>query len=395
MTPAHLVHVGRQPIFDAGGRHVAYELLFRGSVEAIEAGRQDTYATSHVIVNAFTEFGLLEVAGDKTCFINLTTEFLTGELTLPFGPEQVVLEVLETVTVDDDVIAGITALVDAGYRIALDDYVAGSGHEKLLHLASYVKLDLLDGDLSDLDGLIASLRRFPHIQIVAERLEGPDQLALADRYGCELRQGYALSRPQVLTAASLSPSRLRRLELLAALNAPEASLGTIVSIIAADPALSLRVLRASNSAAAGGSSKVSSVRQAVVMIGLAHIRQWATLMVIDDVAEATEDQMVTALTRARLTENVARSVGASADAAFMAGLVSGVAELLGTSSAHLAEQLPLSAEVADALVDGSGELGEVLRVVDAYDAGDTGGEELANAYMEAIRWSARATATPG
>ena len=78
-----------------------------------------------------------------------------------------------------------------------------------------------------------------------------------------------------------------------------------MSIIASDPALSLRVLRASNSAAAGGASRVSSVRQAVVMIGLAHIRQWAMLMVIDDVAEATEDQMITALTRARLSENVA------------------------------------------------------------------------------------------
>ncbi|MEV6636539.1 HDOD domain-containing protein [Actinoplanes sp. NPDC051470] len=394
MNHAHLVHVGRQPIFDAAGTVVAFELLFRGSVDAVQAGRQDTYATSQVIINAFTEFGLPEVAGDKLCFINLTTEFLTGELTLPFGPEQVVLEVLETVTVDDAVIAGITALVEAGYRIALDDFVFGSAHERLLPLASYVKLDLLDGDLTDLDRHVAHLRGFPGIQIVAERLEGPDQLAIADKFHCELRQGYALSRPQVLTAASLSPSRLRRLELLAALNAPDAGLGAIVSIIAADPALSLRVLRASNSAAAGGSSRVSSVRQAVVMIGLTHIRQWATLMVIDDVAEATEDQMITALTRARLSENVARTVGAPSDAAFMAGLVGGMADLLGTSPASLASQLPLSAEVSSALVNGSGALGEVLRVVDAYNAGDTAGADLATAYMEAIRWSARATARP-
>jgi c-di-GMP-related signal transduction protein len=120
---------------------VAYELLFRGSWDAVEAGRFDTYATSHVIVNAFTEFGIGEVAGDRPCFINLTHEFLVGELTLPFGPEQVVLEVLETVAVDDEVIAGITALVEAGYRIALDDFVWGSGHERLLPVASYVKPD--------------------------------------------------------------------------------------------------------------------------------------------------------------------------------------------------------------------------------------------------------------
>jgi c-di-GMP-related signal transduction protein len=390
-TGAHLVHVGRQPIFDAGGAVVAYELLFRGSITAVESGRQDTYATSQVIVNAFTEFGLHEVAGGKPCFINLTTEFLSGELTLPFGPERVVLEVLETVAMDDAVVAGIASLVEQGYLIALDDFVWGSGHEKLLPLASYVKLDLLDGDLSHLDELVAEIRRYPGIQIVAERLETADQLALADHHGMELRQGYALSRPQVLSTASISPSRLRRLELLGALNAPESNLDSVLSIIATDPALSMRVLRASNSAAAGGASRVSSVRQAVVMIGLAHIRQWAMLMVIDDIAEATEDQMIAALTRARLCENVAPALGAPADAAFMAGLVGGVADLLGTPAATLAEQLPLSAEVSAALIDRAGPLGEVLRVVDAYDAGDVSGHDLASHYMEAIRWSARAT----
>src|SRR3712207_4670320 len=155
-------------------------------MEAVEAGRQDTYATSQVIVNAFTEFGIGEVAGGRPCFINLTTEFLTGELVLPFGPEQVVLEVLETVVIDDRVLAGITGLTQAGYRIALDDFFWCSGHGRLLALASYVKLDLLDGALACLDALLAEIRRYPGVRIVAERLETAEHVALADRYGFEL-----------------------------------------------------------------------------------------------------------------------------------------------------------------------------------------------------------------
>jgi len=374
------VHVGRQPIFDRSGAVVAFELLFRGSFDAVEAGRRDTYATSQVIINAFSEFGMDEVAGDRLCFLNLTTEFLTGELVLPFGPERVVLEVLETVVIDDEVVAGITALVAAGYRIALDDFVWGSGHERLLDLASFVKLDLLDGDLSRLDG----------IQFVAERLETPAHVALADHYGFELRQGYVLSRPQVLSVPTLSPSRMRRLELLGALTSTDADLERVLSIIASDPALSLRVLRVSNSAATGSPLRVSSVRQAVVMIGLAHIRQWAMLMVIDDVAEATEEQMITALTRARLCEIIAGSVGAAPDAAFMAGLIAGVADLLNLTPAAIAQQIPLSADIADALVKGTGAIGTVLRKVTAYEEGELGSHDLVVKYMDAIRWSSRA-----
>jgi c-di-GMP-related signal transduction protein len=385
-----LVHVGRQPIFDVHGDVVAYELLFRGSMDAVAAGRQDTYATSTVMVNAFTEFGIGEVTGDRLCFINLTREFLSGELSLPFGPANVVLEVLETVEMDDEIVAGITALSEAGYQIALDDFVWGSGHEKLFGLASYVKLDLLDGDLSRLAEVVAACREFPNIKLVAERLETAEQVELADRYGMELRQGYALSRPQVLTVASLSPSRLRRLELLAALSASDADVPRIVAIIASDPALSLRVLRASNSVAAGHANRVSSVRQAVVMVGLMQIRQWAMLMVLEDVGGSQEEHMLGVLTRARLCENIAAWFGAPADGAFMAGVISGVADVLAISPAAMAEQFPLVPAITAALTDGSGRLGRVLRAVEAYEKGEFGTFDLAGQYMDAVRWSTRA-----
>jgi EAL and modified HD-GYP domain-containing signal transduction protein len=385
-----LVHVGRQPIFDLSGDVVAYELLFRGSMDAVAASRQDTYATRSVLINAFTEFGIREVAGDKLCFINLTREFLTGDLALPFSPGQVVLEVLETVEIDDAVVAGVTALSEAGYQIALDDFVWGSGHEALFGLASYVKLDLLDGDLSNLDEVVTACRQYPNIKIVAERLETEEQLAIADRYGMELRQGYALSHPQVLTVASLSPSRLGRLELVTALGADDPDLQRIVEIIASDPPLSLRVLRAINSAAAGHANRVSSVRQAVVMVGLPHIRQWATLMMFDDVGGGAAEHMLEVLTRARLCENIADSLGAPPDAAFMAGVISGVGHLLSVAPAAMAEQFPLAPQVSAALTDGAGPLGQVLRAVDAYENGEFGTFDLASHYMDAVRWSTRA-----
>ncbi|MBO3739053.1 HDOD domain-containing protein [Actinoplanes sp. NEAU-H7] len=381
------VHVGRQPIFDAAGAVVAYELLFRGRLDAVESGRQDTYATSAVMVNAFTEFGIAEVVGNRPCFINLTREFVTGRLPLPFDPDQVVLEVLETVDVDDEVIAGLTALAEAGYRIALDDFVWGSGHERLLGLASYVKLDLLDGDLSRLDEIVAACREHPRIQIVAERLETEAQVAIADHYGMELRQGYALSRPQVLSTPSLSPSRLRRLELVAALMAPDVPLDKITSIIASDPALALRVLRVSNSVAAGVVSRISSVRQAIMMVGLTRIRRWATLMVVDDVGEAPEEQLLTALAQARLCESLAPRFGADPGAAFVAGLVTGMAGVMATTPAAMAEQLPLSTEVADALTHGAGRLGQVLSTVQAYENGEWGTGDLAGLSLDAMRWS--------
>jgi EAL and modified HD-GYP domain-containing signal transduction protein len=103
--------------------------------------------------------------------------------------------------------------------------------------------------------------------------------------------------------------------------------------------------------------------------------------------------MVSTLTRARLSEMVADSVGAAPDAAFMAGLITGVADLLGQTHAAMAVQLPLAADLTAALVHGTGPLGRVLRIVNAYEAGSlsdlAGDRPLADRYLDAIRWSAR------
>lgn len=393
-----LVHIGRQPLYDWAGHVVGYELLFRGAADEVEASRRSAYATSQVIVNAFTEFGLEQLVGGRKCFINLTRDFLVGDLPLPFDPDHAILEILETVEIDDAVLAGTARLVQQGYEIALDDFVFGLGHERLLGLASYVKLDLLIREPDELLEVVERCRRYPGIKLVAERVETEEHILLAQRVGFDLLQGYAVGRPQVLTAVALSPSRLRRLELLGAVTAEDADIAKVSSIVQSDPALSYRVLRATNSAASGLPRKVASVRDAVVLLGSAKIRQWAALMLVSDVAEsATEDQLSTTMARARLCQTVAERLGLHGDAAFTVGLLAGVAELISEPVAELVNRLPLTVEVADALVDGHGRLGQVLSIVRAYEVADehalanapVSSAELAKAYLAAVGWSMR------
>jgi c-di-GMP-related signal transduction protein len=394
---AQTVHVGRQPIYDRAGDVVGYELLFRGASVDLSASRRNAYATSQVIVNAFTEFGLRELVGEHTCFINLTREFIVGELAVPFEPEQVVLEILETVEIDDDVVAGVTALAERGYPIALDDFVFGLGRERLLRLASYVKLDFLAHDVEGLTAAVAACREYPGIRLVAERVETPEHKELAQRLGFDLFQGYALGRTQVVSIATLAPSRLRRLELLGALTGPECDLEHVVSIVTSDPALSFRILRATNAVAEGVARRISSVRDAVVLLGGTRIRQWVTLMLVSDIAEATDEQLSSTMARARLCQAIAPRLGVATEPAFTAGLLWGVAEVLGVPVTELVGRLPLTQEVADALIGDRGPLGEVLTMVRAYEKSEFDGlahpvvspADLAHAYLESVGWSVR------
>ena len=398
--PSGLVHIGRQPIHDRSGAIVAYELLFRGARSAVSATQSDAYATTQVILTAFQEFGLDQIVGDKRCLLNMTREFLVGDLPLPFEPERVVLEVLETVEIDEEVIAGVAALAARGFKIALDDFVWGSGHERLLGLASYVKLDVLGVPLFEVEAALHDVRRYPHIEVLAERIETQEQLDALMDLGFDYFQGHVYARPQTLTAVSVNPSRLRRLELFTALSAADTDIDEVVPIVTADPALSFRVLQATNSAAVGLARKVSSVREAATVLGANRIRQWVVLLMASDVAEASPEQLAGTLTRARLCQLVARHAGAPTDAAFTVGLLSGVADLVAEPIEELVPRLPVTPEIAAALTGGSGRLGAVLQLVRAYESSDLpalavspmSAPELARAYLSAVGWSESALA---
>ncbi|HET9517227.1 MAG TPA: HDOD domain-containing protein [Actinoplanes sp.] len=392
-TADRMTHVGRQPIYDRAGDVVAYELLFRDAAHATTATRRSAHATSQVMVAAFTEFGLTQLVGTQVCFINVTREFLTGELPIPFESSHAVLEVVETVEVDEEVVQGVKDLIERGFTIALDDFGPGP-HEQLLPYATFVKIDMLDVDPAVVENSVRLCREHPHIQLVAERLETEEELARAMDLGFSFFQGHVLGRPRVMSTVKLSPSRLNRLQLLTALSTPEADIDEVTELIDHDPAVSYRILQATNAAASGISNRVSSVREASALLGLERVRQWVTLMLISDLTEATEEQMSVILTRARICQTTADRIGLPGPAAFTTGLLSGVAELVGYSAADIADQLPLAENIERALAHGDGELGGLLNVVRDYEQGDPSGladlltpEEAVRVYLNAVEWT--------
>jgi c-di-GMP-related signal transduction protein len=406
---ARAVHVGRQAVYDRDGAVAAYELLFRHAGEAVEAAERDSGATSRVIVAAFTDFSIDELAGDRACFVNVTREFLTGELPLPLDPGRVGLEIPVGVVADDAVLAGIAGLVDEGYTIVLDRFVPGQDRDALLEYASYVKIDLLDGNFARVRATVAHCRRqWPHVQLIGQRIEQQATLVVATNLGFDLFQGHALGRPHVASIGAVDPGRLSRLQLLTELAGEELDVDRIVSLIEADPALAVRVLRMVNATATGLRRTVTSISDAVVLLGPATIRQWVVLMLTAGLADAAggdEARLQDAVTYARLCRNLADHHAGqhggrhqvSPDSAYTAGLLVMIADMLGLSAADLAAQLPLSDDLTEALITGTGPLGVVLAAMDDYRQGRMPRDvpDAAERYLAALRWSAEALQRAG
>ena len=265
----------------------------------------------------------------------------------------------------------VQALAEQGYPIALDDFVWGSGHERMLRLASYVKLEVAGIDREQVAATVRACRRYPNVKLLAERLETDEDLRFARAVGFDLFQGYLLGRPQVFSVAALSPSQTRRMELLGYLSQPDVDLRRITSIVTLDPALSYRMLRVASSAANGVRRRVSSVHEAMVLLGTKRLFQWLSLMAISDLMRLGEAHLVSTLGRARACQLLADRLRLNGASAFTVGVISGVSELLGMPLDELTSQLPLTEDVTATLLGTDGALGSVLRLAEDYQAART------------------------
>jgi c-di-GMP-related signal transduction protein len=383
------VRIGRQGIFDINRRLVAHELLFRGlgaSSAALPApdGRRGSAggprlpddqdkATSQVIAATFGDFGVQMLGGGKPLFINLTRPFFVGEYPLPFGPLGVVLEVLEHVVVDDELLAGLRDLRSRGFLLAADDFVGEPDRWSLLPHVDFVKVDVL-GLQVPLEELVSAVRDInPTITLLAERIEDPADLIRFQQAGFTMFQGYAFARPAVLRTTRMSPSQLVCARLLRALADPESSVHDLEQIVSVDPGLSLRVLRTANSSAGGSAHKISSLHQAVVLLGPVVLSAWVILTLMGELGSGRRDDLVLVLTRAVACEQLALQVGRDPSAAYTAGLLSGIAAVLGSNPEEVAAGAGLDESAARAIAEGRGPVGAFVGAVECHERDDLAG----------------------
>jgi EAL and modified HD-GYP domain-containing signal transduction protein len=91
------VYLGRQPILDGRRRRRGYELLYRSGDVATAFFTDPDDATRSVVERALLEWGLDNLVGRATAYINITAEFLHSGLMSILPADKVVMELLETV----------------------------------------------------------------------------------------------------------------------------------------------------------------------------------------------------------------------------------------------------------------------------------------------------------
>jgi EAL and modified HD-GYP domain-containing signal transduction protein len=398
------IYVARQPIFELNRGLYGYELLYRRDAEIDRADGETGAMSAEVIVDALLGIGLRAIAGGSVAFVNFSEAQLISETWSLFDPAEVVIELLETVEPNQETLASCKKMVDAGFRLALDDYVHSEVNGALLEFATIAKIDVLGRSEAELASIARELKP-SGVRLLAERVETATMRDTCVKMGFEFFQGYLFSKPETLTKSDVAPGQLAIMRLLNLLNDPNTPDQTLDQAFQSDLALSYKLLRIVNAASMGGRG-VTSIPHAVRLIGRNALHRWLSVVLVASMGkrgDVTHELALTSITRARMCELLAANARTArpTGSAFLVGLLSLLDVLFAVPMDKILSHIELSDEVTNALIGRQGPLGTPLKLVESYEQADWDGAQqlaeasdvpediLGNLYIDSLHWAAQ------
>ncbi|WP_017446280.1 EAL and HDOD domain-containing protein [Gayadomonas joobiniege] len=362
-------YAARQPIFDRNKNVFGYELLFRDSLKNVFPNIDGDVATSKLIETTQFNLGLEELTQNHPALINFSDELVIKEVPTLVPKEQVIIELLETARPTKSLLTAVKKLHQAGYQIALDDYVHTASWLHFFPYINIIKICFKTSSKEQIEHIIEIARNYP-IKLLAEKIETYEEFQSAKKLDFDYFQGYFFSEPEMVKKKALAPSTLSLTELLVLASEPELNLKKVCDIFQRDFSLSFKLLRYANSAMFKRRAQIDSIKQALVVLGEQEIKRFLALLFTAQINDDKPTELLNlSITRAKFCESLAtedHSVHAPS-VAFLTGMMSVIDALLDQPIESLMEKLPLSDEIKHALTTQEGRLADYLRLIESYE----------------------------
>ena len=386
------VHVSRQPVLDSMERVTGYRIAYAEPTQEQfgETSRRDAMALFDTVLSVI---GLERVVGDAPAHLPISEQMLLALGTPPIRPDRLLLRIHYQDAINPQLDPMLDAIAERGYTMELDQLPGPDFDMSLLERFAIVEIDPSAWEPAAVEAVAHEITARGRTPLAAGL---PDYAAreAAFALGFKWFTGPFFGTPKVIKGRDIPTGNLRGLASMLSLQGADISLEQVVDVINHDIGLSVKLLRYINSAYFGLAAKVSSIRAAAMRLGSQGVARWALTITVTSAPGLTPEVATLALTRARLCELLAPDDKLDSGELFTIGLLSAADGIFNRPLATIVPELPLTDSVADALLHKTGPMGEVLRMVLAYERGDFGSSLLdkfglghARSYRNALNWA--------
>lgn len=379
--------IRRQAIFDENQQIFGYELFGNAP--------HSSMSDAVLLFSTLSSIGAdSPVEHEKVVFVNCTRDSLDSDHLELIHPDRIVLEVPMPPqdTTPEDVqayFATLSGLVERGFKLAFKHHILSEQHAQWLPLAQFIKMDLLLVPAAEVPALLNFARTHTTARLVVEKMETREQYEQMREHGVKLFQGFLLCRPKVVQAKVIGPAHATIMQLLELVRNGSTAV-EIEELVKQDPVLSFNLLRIINSSGFGLTSEITSLRQAVMVLGYKKLFRWAVLLLTTSSKNSGVPPAVgyTAVVRARLMELLAGEVvpRLETDTAFLIGMFSLLDMMLDVSMEVALTSIAPPQHVLDALLRHCGPFFPLLELTLACEMRD---DETLTRVCESLQLSSK------
>ncbi len=370
--------LSRQPILDEQEDLVGYEIALQSAPSTVPTPDPSRSAT--LVCAAYAELGIRSALGQNKAFLCVDLDFLHDDAIEALPPDAIVLELILDTAPDARTLERCRVLRERRYSLALANYSGLDGRSRpLLTMLDVIKIDIRQYDETALHELAGPLVKLP-LKLLAQSVDTHDEMQRCKKIGFKLFQGQYFARPEIVSGRRLSASQAGLIQMIN-LAGRDADTFKIEEGIKREPALAVNLLRIVNSVGFGLTRNISSLHQAITLLGRRQLQRWLQLLLMTPAGKTPDASrsplLQLAALRGRMMESLIEHSRPRdrklADQAFITGIMSMMPAALGLPMNEIFEQITLEPEVMQALSTHTGDLGTTLALLECFDAEDSAG----------------------
>ncbi|GIC79030.1 EAL and HDOD domain-containing protein [Moritella sp. F3] len=190
-------YIAKQPILNSNRQIVAYELLYRDSLENTFPIINAEIATQRLVHEHLLNSNINKLVDNKPYFINFTEQSLLDGLPIELFNKPIIIEVLEDVPPTKAIFKALTQLKNSGFTIALDDFIYSEDWLPFFPIVDIIKFDITLTSFKEIRALKPLLDKHG-INILVEKIETEMQFKQAKNLQSTYFQGFLFFEPEIV-----------------------------------------------------------------------------------------------------------------------------------------------------------------------------------------------------
>ena len=371
-------YIVRQPIKDRNNKIVGYEIQYYGENNAFGGGDAETandFAAADPIYN-FLTLNTDKLLRGTLNFMTFTTTLLMKKTPRLFDKDELVIQIDDSVIIHPLAMHILQQYAKEGYKIAVNEFQFAPRYLAMLDSIDYIKVNFQTMQELTLKNII-EIAHSMNKKCIAVGVDKEELYQRALKLEVDAMEGTVVAEKMAQKTHNSGYMQSNFFRLMVAVIKDEPDVEEIERIISVDATLTYGLLRIANSRYFSLRSKVTSVRQAVMTIGLNGLKQWVYLLSASNAEnpmdEGAEEFLKLSLMRAHFCEslmNYAKNMPISKSDAYLMGMFSTLNYLIDAPLEEILQQIPMCQEVKDALLHHTGRCGVLYDLALCYERAD-------------------------